>query len=89
MTLYLERKATLYGSTDPRDYVLNKTAHTINTSSFAVVHQISTPLSTHSDTDRYDDLWTGSNARQKLAAYRRLYDEKLYRRYDPTINEHE
>ena len=72
-----------------RDYVLNKTTHTINTSSFAVVHQISTPLSTHTDTDRYDDLWTGSNARQKLAAYRRLYDGKLYRRYDQTINEHE
>lgn len=66
-----------------RDYVLNKSTHAINTSSFAVVHQISTPFSTHSDTDRYDALWTGSNARQKLAAYRRLYDEKLYRRYDP------
>ena len=72
-----------------RDYVLNKTTHTINTSSFAVVHQISTPFSTHTDTDRYDALWTGSNARQKLAAYRRLYDEKLYRRYDPIIYEHE
>lgn len=32
VTLYLERKATLYGSTDPRDYVLNKSAKIIMTS---------------------------------------------------------
>lgn len=67
-----------------RDYVF--ASHQINTSSFAVVHQISTPLCTHSDTDRYDALWTGSNAREKLARYRKLFDEKLYLRYQDEIS---
>ncbi|MBR1484481.1 MAG: hypothetical protein IJ612_02160 [Prevotella sp.] len=63
-----------------RDYVLNKSQHQITTSSFAVVHQISTPLSSHA-TQRYDELWSGAGARQRLAAYRKLFDEKLYLRY--------
>ena len=67
-----------------RDYVFNAVAtkaNTINTSSFAVVHQISTPLNRHKDSDRYDDLWTGAGARQKMSAYRRLYDNRLYKQY--------
>ncbi|MBQ9654949.1 MAG: hypothetical protein IJV38_02885 [Prevotella sp.] len=67
-----------------RDYVFNQTARTatqISTSSFAVIHQIDTPLNRHSDSDRYDALWTGQNAKQKLAAYRRLYDSQLYKQY--------
>lgn len=69
-----------------RDYVI--ASQQINTSSFAVIHQISTPLCTHADTDRYDALWTGANARQKLAHFRKLFDEKLYLRYqDETPNE--
>ena len=63
-----------------RDYVIVN--HQINTSSFAVVHQISTPLCPHAGTRRYDSLWTGTNARQKLARFRQLFDEKLYKRYD-------
>ena len=69
-----------------RDYVF--ASQQISTSSFAVIHQISTPLCTHADTDRYDALWTGANARQKLAHFRKLFDEKLYLRYqDETPNE--
>ncbi len=64
-----------------RDYVIDKSNRAISTSSFAVVHQISRPLSTHADTDRYDALWTGPNAARKLAAYRRLFDQRLYKRY--------
>ena len=64
-----------------RDYVINKASHAINTSSFAVVHQISRPLSTHANTDRYDSMWTGANARKRLTAYRKLFDERLYKRY--------
>ena len=65
-----------------RDYVLDTRRHTISTSSFAVVHQISTPLSTHAGTDRYDGAWTGANARQRMRAYRQQYDAYLYKRYD-------
>ncbi|MCR5130114.1 MAG: fasciclin domain-containing protein [Prevotella sp.] len=67
-----------------RDYVFNSpaaSASAINTSSFAVVHQISTPLNPHADTDRYDALWTGARARAKLQAYRRTYDSRLYKQY--------
>ena len=67
-----------------RDYVFNdaaSNARTINTSSFAVVHQISTPLNQHKDSDRYDAMWTGARARAKLAAYRRTYDSRLYKKY--------
>ena len=67
-----------------RDYVFDApaaSAKTINTSSFAVVHQISTPLNPHKDSDRYDAMWTGARARAKLAAYRRTYDSRLYKKY--------
>ena len=67
-----------------RDYVfdaLARVASSIQTSSFAVIHQISSPLNYHSDTDRFDTMWTGAGARQRLAAFRRLYEEKLYKRY--------
>jgi hypothetical protein len=65
-----------------RDYVLNTRTHVINTSSFAVVHQISTPLNMHKDTDRYDKVWTGAGARQRLKAFRQQFDTYLYKRYD-------
>lgn len=65
-----------------RDYVVNTRSHTISTSSFAVVHQISTPLCSHKDTDRYDSTWTGAGARQRLKAYRHQFDTYLYKRYD-------
>lgn len=67
-----------------RDYVFDKAAKTageIRTSSFAVIHQIPTALNSHAGTNRYDALWTGANAKQKLAAFRRLYDSKLYKQY--------
>ncbi len=66
-----------------RDYVLNRRNHVINTSSFAVVHQISTPLCTHQNANRrYDELWTGNGARQRMKNFRRKYDTYLYKRYD-------
>ena len=64
-----------------RDYVFDKNTRAINTSSFAVVHQVSTPFNPHANASRYDALWTGKNAREKLAAFRKLFDEKLYKRY--------
>ena len=65
-----------------RDYVLNTRTHTISTSSFAVVHQISLPLCSHADSDRYDAAWTGAGARQRLKAFRQQFDTYLYKRYD-------
>ena len=67
-----------------RDYVINARQHVLNTSSFAVVHQISTPFSIHADTDRYDGAWTGNGARQRLQQFRQQYDSYLYKRYDET-----
>jgi len=67
-----------------RDYVFNQNATTateINTSSYAVIHQMPTALNRHADTDRYDALWTGARARQRLAAFRRTYDSRLYKQY--------
>ena len=67
-----------------RDFMFNliaTRASSISASSFAVVHQISTPLNAHEDTDRYDALWTGSNAKRKLAAFRKKFDSMLYKRY--------
>ena len=67
-----------------RDYVFDKAAKTageIRTSSFAVSHQIPVALNSHAGTNRYDTLWTGANAKKKLAAFRRLYDSKLYKQY--------
>jgi len=65
-----------------RDYVINSSRHTISTSSFAVVHQISTPLSTHAGQQRYDALWNGYGARKRMAAFREQFDTYLYKRYD-------
>ena len=67
-----------------RDFMFNliaTRASSISASSFAVVHQISTPLNAHADSDRYDALWSGSNAKSKLAAFRKKYDSVLYKRY--------
>ncbi len=75
-----------------RDYVITvkgsgRTAQrTLSTSSFAVIHQISEPLSTHADTDRYDGKWTGHGARERMEAYRKLFDSYLYKRYDNDNN---
>ena len=52
---------------------------------FAVIHQISSPLSIHADTDRYDGAWTGSGARQRLKQFRQQYDTYLYKRYDDDL----
>jgi len=65
-----------------RDYVIDSKKRSISTSSFAVVHQISTPLNLHADTDRYDGLWTGSGSKARLKAYRKQFDSYLYKRYD-------
>ena len=65
-----------------RDYVIDSRRHSISTSSFAVVHQISTPLSTHQETDRYDSKWTGAGARERLSAYRKQFEDYLYKRYE-------
>ena len=72
-----------------RDYVFDKdpigatrnTLIRLSTSSFAVVHQISTPLCSNTGTQRYDGTWTGANAPARLKAYRRLFEERLYKRY--------
>ena len=70
-----------------RDYVIRVTGagrnetRTISTSSFAVVHQISTPLSTHPN-NRYDGAWTGAGARERLAAFRQQFESYLYKRYE-------
>jgi hypothetical protein len=65
-----------------RDFVIDSKKHAISTSSFAVVHQISTPLNMHKDTDRFDAAWTGNNAAARLKAYRKQFDTYLYKRYD-------
>lgn len=67
-----------------RDYVFDRpaaNATSISTSSFAVIHQIGTPLNHHANADRYDSLWSGNNVRRKLTAFRRLFETKLYKRY--------
>ena len=72
-----------------RDYVFtndpNRLTRTqsciLSTSSFAVMHQISTPLNPNAGTQRYDGAWAGKNAAARLKAYRRLFDERLYKRY--------
>ena len=71
-----------------RDYVFSRTSNSttgqitkkLTTSSFAAVHQISTPLCTHSS-GRYDALWTGAGARKRLANFRKQYESRLYKRY--------
>jgi hypothetical protein len=72
-----------------RDYVLDKKKHTISTSSFAVVHQISTPLNVHKVGDggnngRYDYKWNNTSA-SRLKAFRKTYESYLYRAYDDTL----
>lgn len=65
-----------------RDYVFNTTARSankINTSSFAVIHEISTPLSVHESGVRYDNLWRASA--KKLAQHRKQFETKLYKLY--------
>lgn len=55
-----------------RDYVFNDVAtkaSSISTSSFAVVHELSTPLNYHSDTDKYNTGWSSAKA-MKSAVYR-------------------
>jgi uncharacterized surface protein with fasciclin (FAS1) repeats len=76
--------STRYVNVMTRDYELNKRQHVINNSSFAVVHQISTPLNFHGagSEARYDGLWTGSDAKTRMANYRKLFDAKYYKRYD-------
>ena len=85
---------THYVNIMTRDYELNKRSHVINNSSFAVVHQISTPLNSHvaessagarHKAPRYDSLWTGSNARARMAYYRKQFEEMFYKRYDYDI----
>ena len=68
-----------------RDYELNKKSHVINNSSFAVVHQISTPLNSHADGARYDALWNGANSRARLGAYRKQFESRFFDRYDVTL----
>ena len=62
-----------------RDYIIK--SRKINTSSFAVIHQLDTPLCPHIGTQRYDAAWTGENAPARLKAYRRQFEESLYKRY--------
>lgn len=73
-----------------RDYVLNKSSHSIMTSSFAVVHQISTPLNAHKveagkDNGRYDYEWEGKQAASRARAFRKKYESYLYKAYDETL----
>ena len=73
-----------------RDYVLNKANHSIMTSSFAVVHQISTPLNAHKavaggDNGRYDYEWAGKQSASRLRALRKKYENYLYKAYDETL----
>ena len=68
-----------------RDVILDARydkAKTIYTSSFAVVHQISTPLNAHQNSNRYDGAWTGAGARERLAAFRQQFESYLYKRYE-------
>ena len=75
--------STRYVNVMTRDYELNKRSHVISNSSFAVVHQISTPLNFHKpNTARYDGLWTGNNANARLADYYKRYNATYYKRYD-------
>ena len=68
-----------------RDFVIDTRKKSISTSSFAVVHQVSTPFCIHQDTDRYDAAWTGAGARQRLKEFRRQFDTYLYKRYDKEL----
>ena len=81
--------STHYVNVMTRDYELNKRQHVINNSSFAVVHQISSPLNFHapessvsSMPSRYDAMWTGANAKARMAQYRKQFEATYYKRYD-------
>ena len=66
-----------------RDYVFDNvstSANSIRTSSFAVVHEINTPL-VFEQSGRFDSDWKGSNIRQKLARVRTLFNENYNKRY--------
>ena len=73
-----------------KDQIVNK--YKITTSSFAVVHAISTPFNTHKfstdgngkviDNGRYDFKWAGQNATSRLAAFRKKFETTLYKLYD-------
>ena len=66
-----------------RDYVFDKAAtqaSSIRTSSFAVLHEISTPLVFEAG-GRFDNAWTGSNIRRQLARVRTLFNENFPKRY--------
>ncbi len=80
---------TKYVNVMTRDYELNKKSHVINNSSFAVVHQISTPLNPKntaaSGSRRYDAMWTGAGAKQRLADFRKRFETKYYDRYDAIL----
>ena len=66
-----------------RDYVFNApaatTASSISTSSFAVIHEIASPL-IHDPSGRLDGAWSGENAAAKLAKARSLFIENFYKR---------
>ncbi len=66
-----------------RDYVFNNTAVNATqllSSSFAVVHEITTALNSNSD-NRYDGLWKTAAARSKLGGHRKAGLERLARMY--------
>ena len=67
-----------------RDYVFNAAASKATqllSSSFAVVHEITSPLNPHSNTDRYDGLWSTAAARHKLIGHQKLGLKRLARMY--------
>ena len=84
-----EANTTKYVNVMTRDYELNKRTHVINNSSFAVVHQISTPLNpkkvTAAGSRRYDAMWTGEGSKLRLADFRKRFEAKYYDRYDGTL----
>ena len=66
---------------DPKD---SRTLLTneISTSSFAVVHEISTPLCPYRS-GRYDGMWASANAKKRLVGHRNCYLQKqkdMYRK---------
>ena len=66
-----------------RDYVFNNTAVNATqllSSSFAVVHEISTALNTHAS-GRYDDLWSSAKAKRKLIGHQKAGLKRLARMY--------
>ncbi len=66
-----------------RDYVFNNTAVNATqllSSSFAVVHEITTALNSNSD-NCYDGLWKTAAARSKLGGHRKAGLERLARMY--------